>query len=102
MEAQFSVINDFLIRDFNGDGKMDVLITGNKYEVEVETARYDASIGLLLKGRGAGVFQPISVRESGFSVSENSRLMGNLKIGDKKIILVGVNGGALKAFEVNK
>jgi enediyne biosynthesis protein E4 len=101
MEAQFSVINDFSISDFNGDGKMDVLIVGNKYEVEVETARYDAGVGLLLEGRGAGVFQPILGRESGFSVSENSRLMGNMKIGDKKIIIVGVNGGALKAFEVN-
>jgi enediyne biosynthesis protein E4 len=101
-EAQFSVINDFSIGDFNGDGKMDVLTVGNKYEVEVETARYDASIGLLLEGRGAGVFQPILGRESGFSVSENSRLMGNLTINGKKIILIGVNGGAMKAFEFGK
>jgi hypothetical protein len=101
MEAQFSVINDFSINDFNGDGKMDVLLVGNKYEVEVETARYDAGIGLLLEGRGSGLFQPVLGIESGFSVSENSRLIGHLKIGDKKIILVGVNAGALKAFEVN-
>jgi hypothetical protein len=100
-EAQFSVINDFSISDFNGDGKMDVLLVGNKYEAEVETARYDASIGLLLEGRGAGVFQSILGCESGFSVSENSRLMGSLKIGGRKIILVGVNGGAMKAFEVS-
>ncbi|MEO0044763.1 MAG: hypothetical protein RL329_4212 [Bacteroidota bacterium] len=81
---------------------MDVLTVGNKYEVEVETAWYDASIGLLLEGRGAGVFKPILGRESCFNVSENSRLMGNLTINGKKIILIGVNGGTMKAFEFGK
>jgi hypothetical protein len=100
IKAQFSVITSILAEDFDHDGKKDLLVVGNKYEAEVETARYDASIGLFLKGNGKGNFEPISVEKSGFFVNENSRNMAKIKVGDKNYILVAINNGSLKCFEV--
>jgi enediyne biosynthesis protein E4 len=101
--AQFSVITDMLVDDFDHDGKADILAVGNKYEAEVETARYDASQGLMLKGDGKGNFQALSITESGFSVNENSRNLAKIKIGNKHYIIVAVNDGQVKWFEmVNK
>ncbi|MEM6967020.1 MAG: VCBS repeat-containing protein, partial [Bacteroidota bacterium] len=53
-EAQISSINDFVIQDFDGDKKMDVLLAGNLFPAEIETPRNDAGNGLLLKGDGQG------------------------------------------------
>jgi enediyne biosynthesis protein E4 len=98
--AQFSVITDMLIEDFDHDGNHDILAVGNKYEAEVETARYDASLGVFLKGDGKGNFQALEVNESGFSVSENSRNLAKIKIKDKNYVVVGVNNGKFKFFEI--
>lgn len=97
--AQFSVISDFAVGDFDKDGKMDVLAVGNKYEAEVETARYDASIGILLRGDGKGHFEPISPTNSGFFVSENARAIGKIKVKRQNLVVIGVNDGVLKCFE---
>ncbi len=97
--AQFSVITAMLIDDFDHDGNQDILAVGNKYEAEVETARYDASIGLFLKGDGKGNFESISVQKSGFFVNENSRNMAKIKVGNKNYILVTVNNGEIRAYQ---
>ena len=58
--VQISCINDFHIGDFNDDGFMDMLVAGNKYGVEVETTRNDASYGACLLGHGDGTFTDVS------------------------------------------
>jgi enediyne biosynthesis protein E4 len=97
--AQFSIISDMTVGDFDKDGKMDVLAVGNKYEAEVETARYDASIGVFLKGDGKGHFQTILSRDSGFFVNENARAISKLKVNNKNAVVIGVNNGVLKLFQ---
>jgi enediyne biosynthesis protein E4 len=97
--AQFSVITDMLVDDFDHDGKADILCVGNKYEAEVETARYDASQGVLLKGDGKGHFEAINTTESGFSVNENSRNVAKIKIQGKNYVVVGVNNGKVRMFK---
>jgi enediyne biosynthesis protein E4 len=97
--AQFSVITDMTIGDFDKDGKMDVLAVGNKYEAEVETARYDAGIGVFLKGDGKGHFEPILSRNSGFLIAENARNIAKISINKQKAVVIGVNNGALKVIQ---
>ena len=48
-ELQIGPINAFLAKDITGDGKPELLIVGNKYEAEVETARYDSNFGDVLE-----------------------------------------------------
>ena len=62
VEAQLSTVNGILVNDFDGDGKKDILIAGNKFNVEVETTPADASVGLFLKRGDDGNF--ISTNDS--------------------------------------
>ena len=52
-EAQLSSINDIVIDDYNQDQHSDILVAGNLYGAEVETARNDAGVGLVLLGEVA-------------------------------------------------
>src|SRR5258708_21647795 len=58
-EAQFSPVYGILPGDFDGDGKLDLLVGGNFYESKPEVGIYDASYGLLLKGDGKGGFAAV-------------------------------------------
>src|SRR6185503_3808334 len=68
IEAQLSTVNCIMVKDFDADGKKDILIAGNKFDIEVETTPADASPGLFLKGDGKGNFTPMKPVESGFFV----------------------------------
>lgn len=45
MEAQIAPIYDFVVYDFNNDGKMDLAYGGNYFNREVETTRSQPGIG---------------------------------------------------------
>jgi enediyne biosynthesis protein E4 len=56
--AQISTVYGVLINDFDADGHLDVLASGNNYGNEISSGRYDASNGILLLGNGKGDFKP--------------------------------------------
>jgi len=96
-EAQFSAINGIVINDFDKDGIEDILIAGNKFEVEVETTRADASIGLVLLGSTSGTYQPTNYLKSGYFVRDNVRNVEAVKMANGSLgILTGINDGPLK------
>jgi hypothetical protein len=97
--AQFSVINGIVIDDFNHDGRKDIAIAGNKFEVEVETTRADASIGAVFLGKPSGGFETLNYLESGFFLPENVKNIKRIRMADGKTgILAAVNDGPLKLF----
>lgn len=96
--AQLSSVNDILLEDFNGDGHRDMLLAGNLYGAEVETARDDAGYGMLLTGDGKGQFTAMSRRQSGFFVPYDVKSMALLKSAKGKTLLVGCNDDQLQAF----
>ncbi|MCW9038767.1 VCBS repeat-containing protein, partial [Altibacter sp.] len=55
-EAQLGPTMAFLTKDYNNDGKMDVMGIGAIYDAEVETIRYDSNYGYVLLGDGKGGF----------------------------------------------
>lgn len=63
-QAQFSTVQGIVARDFNNDGKQDILVAGNFFHTEVETTRADAGTGCVLLNRGDS-WQAMSVQESG-------------------------------------
>jgi hypothetical protein len=99
-EIQLSPINDILIEDFNRDGKLDILAAGNMYSVEVVTPRFDAGVGVLLKGDGRGAFEAVPAMESGFFAPGDVKSLCMLTLGSdkEKLILVGNNNGVLQVF----
>lgn len=99
IEAQFSSINDIIIRDFNSDEKLDVLLVGNLFVSEIETSRNDSGTGLLLLGDGANNFEPIHHVQSGFFSNKDAKKMKVLKTKDKNFILVANNNDYLQLFK---
>jgi hypothetical protein len=99
VQAQVAPVFGMLSRDFDGDGHLDVLLVGNNYGTEVFTGRYDASIGLLLRGDGKGNFRPQPVGQSGFFVGGDAKGIAFL-YGSKgeELILVTQNQDSLRVF----
>ncbi|MCH8331805.1 MAG: VCBS repeat-containing protein, partial [Bacteroidetes bacterium] len=100
-EAQFSPIYGIAVDDFDQDGTIDVLISGNFYAAEVETGRADAGIGLLMVGKGDDRFEPITVSESGFFTSGDVKDLGLVRgTGTKyNFIIVGNNDDFIQIFQ---
>ena len=97
--AQFSSVNDIIIKDFDNDQINDLLIIGNMYHAEIETARNDAGNGLFLKGVGDGSFKEVSVSESGFFAPGDSKKIITLNLGNNDIILVANNNDRIQIFK---
>ena len=72
-EAQFFPVYGSLARDFDGDGKVDLLLGGNFYGVTPVYGRYDAGYGLFLRGAGDGTFSPVDMARSGVAIDGEVR-----------------------------
>ena len=102
-EAQIAPINGIVTTDVNKDGNIDIIVAGNNFDTEVETARYDSGTGLIMLGDGAGNFKTLSCQESGIFANRNVKDIEQIK--DAKgnsILLVLNNNGPLQVFKSTK
>ena len=97
--AQFSNVNDILVRDFNFDGNLDVLLVGNLFVSEIETTRNDAGTGVVLLGDGKNNFKEMSSFESGFFAREDAKKMKIITKGKEKLLIVANNNDWLQVFK---
>jgi hypothetical protein len=88
--TQYSCINGMLAEDFDGDGNLDLLLTGNDYGTEVSVGRYDGCNGLFLKGKGDGNFSPASILSSGWFVPGNAKALVKLRSSKGQLLLAAV------------
>jgi enediyne biosynthesis protein E4 len=103
VEAQFAPINSIICDDLDGDGFMDLVMTGNEYQTDVMTGRYDASYGCFLKGNKAKEFQFVPSSASGFIVDGDVKDMALLSLSNhEKLLLVAVNNDSLRVFKINR
>ena len=99
LKAQFAPLFGMEIRDFNDDGNLDALLTGNFYSVEALNGQYDAFIGLCLLGDGQGGFTPEDTRKSGLKIDGDAKGLVQLQSADgHPVVLAGQNSGPLKAY----
>jgi hypothetical protein len=101
VEAQFSSINGIELFDYDQNGTVDMLVTGNLYSSEIETPRNDASLGCLLSGDGKGNFEFVPSLQSGLFLRADTKDIELIQIGDQPYILFGNNDGALELLKVN-
>ena len=75
---------------------------GNNFDAEVETPRYDAGIGLVMKGDGKGHFEPVLSSQSGFYAPQNIKHVAMLRQAgtNDRLILLSVNDSPVKVFKV--
>jgi len=98
--TQFSPVQGIIIRDFTGDGHPDILLAGNYFPARAEAGRYDASIGVLLKGDGSGHFKPVDAMHSGISLPGDVRRMALVRLAGKRTgIAVARNDNKISLLE---
>lgn len=101
-EAQFSTVNSIIAEDFDHDGKVDILLGGNRFESEVETTPSDASLGLLMLNKGNLQFEPVPAGKSGLYLSGNVKDISLITAGQsKKYLISSENQGPLRIFTFN-
>ena len=92
-QVQTSCINGMVADDVDDDGNLDLVVNGNDFGTEVSVGRYDACNGLVLKGKGDGNFESVSILNSGIFIPGNGKALVKLK---------SANGGYLIAASQNK
>jgi hypothetical protein len=98
--AQLAKSNCALLRDLDGDGKIDCLLGQNFYGPQPEIGHFDSGLGLLLTGNGDGTFEPVPPAVSGIQVPGATMSLSAVDLnGDgKNEIVFGVNRGRLRVF----
>lgn len=97
--TQIAPMYGMITGDFNNDHHLDLLAVGNFYSGEVFSGQYDASIGWFLAGDGKGGFNPVDSRDSGFFVQGDAKGLVELWTGSDRLILAGINDGAMVVQE---
>ena len=102
-EAQFSPICGVSFLDYDRDGRMDLVLTGNFLDVLPEIGRYDASYGVVLRNAGKSAngvikYQSVNPSQSGFFVRGQVRRIARL---DQGQLILAKNNDKAQVFTVN-
>jgi hypothetical protein len=102
VEAQVSPVFGIIADDLDGDGRMDIWLGGNFYQVKPQIGRYDASRGVLLKGAADRTFTYLPQPHDGFYVKGEVRDAAVIHSGPIKRILVARNNDKALMFQRRK
>ncbi len=100
--AQIAPIKGIVPNDVDGDGHLDLLVAGNLYDAEPNTARADAGNGLWLRGDGKGHFAPVPPRESGFLAPLNAQGLALVKTLTGQALIVANTNDSLQVFTIKR
>jgi enediyne biosynthesis protein E4 len=100
--AQWSPVYGIVMNDFNGDGFVDIMLSGNEFGMHPFIGRYDAGNGLVLQGDGKGNFKALSIAESGIFIPGNAKDLVQFSFGDHIAVAAAQNHGALKLFRTKR
>lgn len=97
LAVQLAPIQSFAFADITGNGQKEVLLGGNLYNVEVETERYDALKGGVLRyNNNALAVLPAS--QTGFQTQGDVRHISLLSSSSKPMIMVARNNDSPQFF----
>jgi enediyne biosynthesis protein E4 len=90
-------------KDLNGDGFKDLILTGNIYNTEVETPRWDGGKGMVLLSNRADNYRALTAVQSGLFIEGNVKDLAVVHLGNanKDILLAVKNNDALSVYEIN-
>jgi hypothetical protein len=99
-EIQFSPVYAATAGDYNNDGRTDILLGGNLYNVKPELGRYDASYGSFLMGNGKGGFRNIPAKISGFRPDGEVRDIKEVKTSKGTLVVTARSNDRLQLFKI--
>lgn len=99
-EAQQATAMSAVVADFDGDGHEDLFLGQNFFPTEIGTMRFDAGVGLILRGDGTGGFAALGVRASGVSVPGDQRgaAVADYDADGRVDLAIAQNGGLTRLF----
>lgn len=99
-QAQHAPVSGIAVADFTGDGEQDIYLAQNYFAVRPDDPPLESGRGLLLEGKGGGVFRAMSPGESGISVSGEQRgcIAVDFDRDGRVDIITTQNGGDLKLY----
>ena len=97
IEAQIAPVYGMVTGDFDQNGTLDALLTGNSYSTEVSTGRYDASFGLVLSMED-GVWKNLKLSESGFQNKGDAKALVKFQSNQRNWVLVTNNNDQARSF----
>ena len=101
-QTQFSPIMDFLIADIDQDQNSEIIAIGNLYATEVETTRYDASIGSVLKyNESKNSFDVLKSSKTGIIIHGDSKDSKIIEVNDNKVMVITNNDGPVSLYKIN-
>jgi hypothetical protein len=86
--AQMAPVFGIQAGDFDLDGNIDLLLSGNFFGFEIETGRADAFRGLLLLGDGKFNFKPVDVSTAGFRVPGDGKALARIERADGNSLFI--------------
>ncbi len=99
-QAQYSCTNAIVVKDFNNDQHLDVLLAGNMFAVEPETPRNDANIGVVLTGDGTGKFTPMSMDQSGIYLPGDLKDLRLVEINNEEFVVSTNNDSPVQVYKL--
>jgi hypothetical protein len=103
IQCQFAPVFGMVTCDYNQDGHLDLVVTGNSYSTEVSTGNYDAMSGLLLIGDGKGNFKPENAMQTGFKADHDAKGIGLIHLeNNMAALIVGNNNEKLEAYQFSE
>ncbi|MFT3701879.1 MAG: VCBS repeat-containing protein [Agriterribacter sp.] len=97
--AQISALNGIIAADVNGDGKKDLIISGNFYPLRVQQGPLDASVGLGLQGDGKGNFVPLPYAQTQLMIDGDVRNMISVKTKNGFLLVVAKNNDKIQVLK---
>lgn len=94
-EAQAAPVRAALAEDYDGDGRVDLLLGGNDHGAPPVLGRADASYGLLLRGRGDGTFAAADMAASGLALDGEVRGLARVRTARGALVAVARNDDRL-------
>ena len=100
--AQMSAVFGITAFDYDQDGSVDLLLSGNLYDMHPFQGRMDAANSVLLKGHGNGNFTTLSIVQSGLLVGGNARSLIQFPYRGSVAVLAAQNKGNLRFFQLKQ
>ena len=96
--AQMAPINGVIVMDINNDGKKDIISIGNLFSTEVETTRFDASMGNVMVNKG-GQYKSIKPYKSGLYANNDAKDI--ILSSNKKNLIIANNNEEVDIFSLD-
>ena len=102
LQAQFSPVSQIITKDFDKDGKTDLLLLGNHTDNRLKLGSIDANYGCVLTGNGNGSFNYLNQTNSGLSVTGDIKSVVEIKIKNTTYLVLGVANESIQFYKENK